>query len=174
MSKKDNIKGIKSISLGVPGDGVVSASLTAFTAIVLSSLNLTGSKTTNETIGIEGIDSYITFKNGSSPSTGTFKLLEITGTEKVILQGGTWTELTKLWEAPISPVEKRLSVVLETEPINGRYCVITFPNAFISATDEGGITQNQLFSVNVDFTADVPETAAGVKKSPYTMQWFDV
>jgi hypothetical protein len=174
MSKNNNIKGIKSISIGIPGDGVVGASLTAFTAIVLNSLSLNGTKITRETLATENIDNYISFKNGSSPTTGTFKLLEITGAEKVMLQGGTWTEADKLWEAPISPEEKRLSVVFETTPVEGRYAKITFPNAFTIATDEGSITQNALFSVNVDITADIPETALGVKKSPYTIQWFDV
>ncbi len=174
MSKNNNIKGIASISIGAPGDGVVGASLTAFTAIVLNSLSLNGTKLVTENLSIENVDNYLTIKNGSNPTTASFKLLEITGADKVLLQGGTWTEEDLLWEAPITPEEIRLSVVLQTVPLNGRYAKITFPYCFVSASDEGSITQNALFSVNVEVIANVPETALGVQKAPYTVQWFDV
>ena len=174
MSKKDNLKGIASISIGVPGDGVVGGSLTAFTAIVLSSLNLTGTKVNTETLPIENIDNYLTVKSGSTPATATFKLLEVTAENAVMLMGGTWDAPSMRWEAPISPEGKRLSVVFQTEPLNGRYAKITFPNGFVVASYEGSISKNQLLSVNIDVTADIPETAAGVQNAPYSVQWFDV
>lgn len=171
MAKNDNIKGVASIKIGPPGDGVVGTSLTTFDKVVLSSLSLSGAEANETTIATEQTDSYLTLSEGSTPATATFRLYEIHGADAVMLMGGSYDSATKTWKAPVSVPDKYLSVVVTSESIDGQHAEITFPYAKVVARHEGSITKNDLLSVEVTLTANTPVTAAGVENAPYEIKF---
>lgn len=171
MAKSDNIRGVESISIGAPGDGVVGSTLTEYTKIVVSSLSLTGKKVTRDSIPLENIANYMSVKSGSDPATVAFKLVEVSGEDLVDFAGGSWDNTTKTYSAPIEDAQIHLSVVIKTIPVNGTYAEITFPYGFTIAAHDGTITENDLLSVDFNVTADIPETALGVQGAPYTITW---
>jgi len=173
MAKKDNIKGVEQIRIGLPGDGVVGTSLSGFGAVVLSSLSLTGSEANEETIATEQDDGYLTVNTGSNPATATFKLYEVTGADAVLLMGGTWDTATKTWKAPKTAPNKYLSVVILTEAVEGQRARITFPYAKVVARYDGTITKSELLSIDVSITANTPVSNDGAEGAPYEVQFFD-
>jgi len=173
MAKKDNIKGVEVISIGLPGDGVVGTAFSFFRAVVLNSLSLTGSEATEETIGTEQDDSYLTVNTGSNPATATFKLYEVTGEDAVMLMGGEWDADTKTWKAPKTPPDKHLSVVIATDPLKGQKAKITFPYAKVVARYDGSITKSELLSIDVSITANTPVANDGTEGAPYEIQFLD-
>lgn len=168
MDQKKNIRGVGKIEIGEPGDGVVGGALTEFPSeiVVLSSMSLDGGEATDQNIATEGADTYATVGTGSNPATSTFKLLEVTGADAVMLMGGTWDEPTKKWSAPIKKPNKYLSVVITD--IEGNK--ITFPYAKVNARDTGNITKGEFLSVEVKITANIPVAADGTEGAPYERQ----
>ncbi|WP_142783350.1 hypothetical protein [Changchengzhania lutea] len=171
MAKSDNIRGVEKIEIGLPGDGVVGATLTTFAAVVLNSLTLTGSEATEETISTEQDDSYLTVNTGANPATANFKLYEVTGDSAVMLMGGAWDDINKVWSAPKTVPNKYLSVVITTDVTEGKKTEITFAYAKVVAKFDGNITKNGLLSLDVQLTANTPVSAASVEGAPFEIKF---
>jgi len=165
MSKETNIRGVGQIEMGIPGDGVLGASLTIFSGktVVLNSLSIDGGDANETTIATEGDDNYKTVNTGSTPANATFKLLEVTGTEAVMILGGSYDAPSKTWDAPKTKPNKYLSVVITDLEGNK----VIFPYAKVSGKHVGNVTKSELLSIEIKITANTPVSAAGAEGAPY-------
>ena len=159
MAKETNIRGVGKIEIGLPGDGIVGASLTEFdgNVVVLNSLSIDGGDATETTIPTEGDDSYLTVGTGSTPPSTTFKLLEVTGVAAVMILGGTYDAPSKTWSSPTTKPDKYLSVVITDLEGNK----VIFPYAKVSGKHVGNITKSELLSIEIKATANTPVAANG-------------
>lgn len=164
MAKETNIRGVAKIEIGLPGDGVVGTSLTEFkgSVVALNSLSIDGGDASETTIATEGDDSYLTVGTGSTPATSTFKLLEVVGTDAVMILGGSYDGPSKTWSAPKLKPNKYLSVVITD--LEGNQVV--FPYAKVAGKHVGNITKSELLSLEIKITANTPVSAAGIEGSP--------
>lgn len=174
MAKNDNVLGVAKIEIGAPGDGIMGATLTSFTAVELNSLNLSGAEANEETLPTEQEDAYLTLTAAANPTTSTFRLFEVWGDAAVLLMGGTYTAGTDQYDAPEAIPDKYLSVRITSKTIDGAYMQIEFPYAKVSARHEGNITKNNLLAVAVTLTANTPVSAAQVKGAPYSIKKVSV
>ena len=164
MSKDTNIRGVDKIEIGLPGDGILGASLTEFKGdvVVLNSLSIDGGDATETNISTEGVDNYMTVNTGSSPANASCKLLEVTGADAVMMLGGSYDGPSKTWDAPKTKPNIYLSVVFTDLEGNK----IIFPYAKVSAKHVGNVTKSELLSVELKITANIPVTALGVQGAP--------
>lgn len=174
MAKSDNILGVSQIEMGAPGDGIMGASLTAFSAVELNSVSFSGASATDETIETESEDAYLTIGTSAEATSMTFRLYEVFEADAVLLLGGTWDAMTNEYRAPETVADIYLSLRLTTKPISGFYMEIEFPYAKISARHEGSITKGALMALEVTATANTPVSAAQVKGPPYTIRRVSV
>lgn len=170
MAKNDNVLGVAKISLGNPGDGVMGGSLTDFTEVELNSVTFSGASSSDETISTEQEDAYLTIGTSADPSTMTFRLYGVHGTEAVLLLGGTYDAPSGEYRAPESIADTYLSMRLTSKTIEGAYMEIDFAYAKISAKHDGSITKSGLLSIDVTATANTPVATGGAKGSPYIIR----
>ena len=170
MAKSDNILGVTQIELGAPGDGIMGAALTAFTAVELNSVSFSGATAADETIPTEQEDAYLTIGTSAEPTTMVFRLFEVFEADAVLLLGGTYDVPTTEYRAPETVADTYLSLRLTTKAVSGFYMEVEFPYAKISARHEGNITKSGLLALEVTATANTPVSAAQVKGPPYTIR----
>ena len=167
MAKNDNVLGVATIEIGDPGDGVMGVGLTSYAAVELNSLSFSGAEANEETIPTEQEDAYLTLAANANPTTCTFRLYEVFGTDAVNILGGSFAGST--YDAPESVPDLYKSIRITSKPIDGFYFTIEMPYARISARHEGTITKNALLTVEVTATANTPVSAAQVKGAPYSI-----
>lgn len=167
MAKENNLLGVVSVEFGVPGDGIMGAVLTAFTAVEVGSTTMSGAEANQETIDTEQEDGYLTLTASATPTTLTVRLFEVFGADAVLLMGGTFA--ADKYEAPITIPETFLSFRLTTKDINGKTVQLDFPYAKVVARHEGTITKNNLLALEVVVTANTPVESGGTKNAPYSI-----
>lgn len=173
MAKENNVRGVEKLELGIPGDGVVGASLTSFTEISLDSVTVTGGKGSNEDISTYQEDVYLSVTTTTEARILEVTLYGVTGENLVLLMGGSWDATGKEWSAPANAPNIYLSAVLTSEETNGKKAVLTYAYAKIDASFDGSIGKSQLLDVKVTITANTPISAAGVKGSPFKIKYID-
>lgn len=168
MGKEQNILGISKFEMGVPGDGIMGASLTEFTHVEVNSMVFDGPQANTETIPSEQDDSYITLNSDATPAKLVVRLYGVDKADFPLLMGGTYTSGTKTWDAPKVVPDIWLSVRLTGKEINGVKQVLEIPYGKIIAREQGNITKNGLPAIDVEITANTPVTALGVEGAPYS------
>lgn len=171
MAKENNLRGVASVEFGTPGNGVMGASLTAFTAVEVGSTNMSGAEANTETLSTEQEDAYLTLTADATPTSLTVRLFEVFGDDAVLLMGGSYSAgPPPKYSAPIAVPDIFLSFRLTTQPINGKIAKLEFPYAKVVARHEGTLTKNGLLAVEVVVTANTPVvTPAGTKNPPYDL-----
>lgn len=165
MAKQNNLYGLDKFEVGPPGDGVMGTDLTNFDEVELNSVNLDGMTSSVTNISTYKNVNYLSVRDNETPATVTARLFGVTPEQMVMLAGGE-VGADGLWEKPAHPESIFLSLNIEGEEINGKKGVIRFPYALVQARPQGTISNSGLPAVEVTFTANTPESAAGVKGSP--------
>ena len=177
--KTNNILGIASIALGLPGDGVMGAALTEFTDVEVGSVVIEGTNSNETTIATETEDNYLTVDDTTDPTTLTFRLFGVTPEQRVMLMGGKVGTVDDgedegNYMAPASKPSIYLSLKAVGKAIKGKQAVFKIPYGKVNAREQGTITKNGLPAVDVTVTANIPVSAAGDKGSPYIIGFEDV
>ncbi|WP_417885509.1 hypothetical protein [Zunongwangia sp.] len=179
MAKFNNVLGVKKVYFGPAGDGVMGTELTEFTDIELGSLTIEGANATEENIGTEDNDNYLTVDGTVDPTTVTVRFYGLTPEQRVELMGGKVGTVDDgedegNYMAPAAKPSIYGSFKFESKEINGKRAVFKMPYAKANTRDQGTATKNGLPAVEVVFTANTPESVAGDKGHPYILGFEDV
>lgn len=167
MSSIMNILGIDTFKLGVPGDGIMGASLTEFTDIEVNSIVFDGEQANEETIPTESNDSYLTLNADVTPAKMTIRLYGVDLADYPLLMGGAFD--TDHWDSPKVKPNIWLSCELVSTLISGTQRQIEIPYGKINARLQGNITKNGIPAIDIEITANVPISAAQAEGPPYTI-----
>lgn len=172
MAKRSTIRGVDTVSLATPGDGVPGTSFSSYD-VRANTLTISGGQNEETTIGAESDPNYLVVNTGKTPVVIEGALLGVDPADYPTFFGGTYVEGSTTYTGEAAPVDIFLTLRIVTLANDGRTLTITYPYVKMSARPEGTFTSGDVVPILFTATAQVPVSAAGTEGDLYTIAQTD-